>query len=74
MTIADPAPWGNNRPTVPPGYTITAIATDLGFRARRSCFPNGDILVAEGAVAAASRSCAEGFHRRDTSRRRARPR
>src|SRR5690606_33431556 len=25
MVIAEPAPWGDQRPTVPEGYTITAI-------------------------------------------------
>jgi glucose/arabinose dehydrogenase len=48
MTIADPAPWGNNRPTVPQGYAITAIATGLGIPRQTLVLPNGDILVAEG--------------------------
>jgi glucose/arabinose dehydrogenase len=48
MTIADPAPWGDRRPTVPPGYTITAIATDLQIPRQTLVLPNGDILVAEG--------------------------
>lgn len=48
MTIADPAGWGDRRPTVPDGYTITPIAT--GFKSARQTLllPNGDILVAEG--------------------------
>ncbi len=29
MKIANPAEWGDQRPTVPQGYTISAIATDL---------------------------------------------
>src|SRR5690242_6918089 len=29
MTIAEPANWGDQRPTVPKGYAISAIATDL---------------------------------------------
>jgi len=48
MTIADPAPWGSQRPTVPQGYTITAIATGLGIPRQTLVLPNGDILVAEG--------------------------
>ena len=48
MTIAEPAPWGDKRPTVPPGYAITAIATGLGIPRQTLVLPNGDILVAEG--------------------------
>src|SRR5690606_37796559 len=48
MTIADPAEWGDQRPTVPEGYTITAIATDLLIPRQTLVLPNGDILVAEG--------------------------
>ncbi|MGQ9426437.1 PQQ-dependent sugar dehydrogenase [Gilvimarinus sp. F26214L] len=48
MTIADPAPWGEQLPTVPEGYTITAIATDLKIPRQTLVLPNGDILVAEG--------------------------
>jgi len=48
MKIADPTPWGNARPTVPPGYTITAIATGFGIARQTLVLPNGDILVAEG--------------------------
>jgi glucose/arabinose dehydrogenase len=48
MTIAKPAPWGDQRPTVPQGYTITAIATDLNIPRQTLVLPNGDILVAEG--------------------------
>jgi glucose/arabinose dehydrogenase len=33
---------------VPPGYTITAIATDLKIPRQTLVLPNGDILVAEG--------------------------
>ena len=29
MNIADPAAWGDQRPVVPEGYTVSAIATDL---------------------------------------------
>jgi glucose/arabinose dehydrogenase len=48
MTIADPAGWGDRRPVVPDGYTITAIATDLKIPRQMLVLPNGDILVAEG--------------------------
>ncbi len=48
MTIARPASWGDRQPTVPQGYTITAIATDLGIPRQTLVLPNGDILVAEG--------------------------
>lgn len=48
MTIADPGPWGDRRPTVPDGYTIRAIATDLKIPRQSLVLPNGDILVAEG--------------------------
>lgn len=48
MTIARPAPWGDRQPTVPQGYAISAIATDLGIPRQTLVLPNGDILVAEG--------------------------
>jgi len=48
MTIAEPAPWGDQKPTVPQGYTIAAIATDLQVPRQTLVLPNGDILVAEG--------------------------
>ena len=48
MTIADPAGWGDRRPAVPRGYTITPIATDLKIPRQTLVLPNGDILVAEG--------------------------
>ena len=48
MAIADPAPWEGQRPTVPAGYTISAIATDLRIPRQTLLLPNGDILVAEG--------------------------
>jgi glucose/arabinose dehydrogenase len=48
MAIADPAQWGSARPTVPTGYTITAIATGLAIPRQTLILPNGDILVAEG--------------------------
>ncbi|MES1945696.1 L-sorbosone dehydrogenase [Salinisphaera sp. C84B14] len=48
MTIPEPAEWGDTKPTVPAGYTITAIATDLKVPRQTLVLPNGDILVAEG--------------------------
>lgn len=48
MTVANPAPWGDRRPTVPDGYTIAAIATGLKIPRQTLVLPNGDILVAEG--------------------------
>lgn len=48
MTVPEPAEWGDQTPTVPDGYTITAIATDLQIPRQTLVLPNGDILVAEG--------------------------
>lgn len=48
MKIANPAEWGERQPTVPQGYTIAAIATDLHIPRQTIVLPNGDILVAEG--------------------------
>ncbi|CAO3372123.1 PQQ-dependent sugar dehydrogenase [Azospirillum argentinense] len=48
MKIANPANWGDRKPTVPEGFTVTAIATDLGIPRQTLVLPNGDILVAEG--------------------------
>ncbi|WP_439596160.1 PQQ-dependent sugar dehydrogenase [Falsiroseomonas sp.] len=48
MTIPRPAAWGNELPTVPAGFTITPIATDLRIPRQTLVLPNGDILVAEG--------------------------
>lgn len=48
MTVPEPAKWGDQLPTVPEGYTITAIATDLQIPRQTLLLPNGDILVAEG--------------------------
>jgi glucose/arabinose dehydrogenase len=48
MTIPRPATWGDARPTVPAGYRIDAIATDLRIPRQTLILPNGDILVAEG--------------------------
>ena len=48
MTIAEPAEWGDQQPTVPQGYAIRAIATDMRIPRQTLLLPNGDILVAEG--------------------------
>ena len=48
MKVAQPAAWGDRRPSVPHGYTITAIARDLKVPRQTLLLPNGDILVAEG--------------------------
>ena len=48
MVIAKPAKWGDKMPTVPEGYKISAIATDLKIPRQTLVLPNGDILVAEG--------------------------
>lgn len=48
MKIANPMPWGDQRPKVPDGYNISAIATDLQIPRQTLVLPNGDILVAEG--------------------------
>jgi glucose/arabinose dehydrogenase len=48
MTIAKPAQWGDQQPTVPQNYKITPIATDLKIPRQTLLLPNGDILVAEG--------------------------
>ncbi|MCJ7956554.1 MAG: sorbosone dehydrogenase family protein [Pseudomonas sp.] len=48
MKIAEPAPWGEQKPKVPEGYSVTAIANDLAIPRQTLVLPNGDILVAEG--------------------------
>lgn len=48
MVIANPAEWGEQLPTVPEGYSISAIATGLKIPRQTLILPNGDILVAEG--------------------------
>ncbi len=48
MKIAEPAPWGEQKPKVPEGYSVTAIATGLAIPRQTLVLPNGDILVAEG--------------------------
>lgn len=48
MKIAEPVQWGDQKPTVPQGYSVTAIASDLKIPRQTLVLPNGDILVAEG--------------------------
>ncbi|MFJ4064252.1 PQQ-dependent sugar dehydrogenase [Pseudomonas sp. NPDC089996] len=48
MKIAQPAQWGDQKPTVPEGFSISAIATELKIPRQSLVLPNGDILVAEG--------------------------
>jgi glucose/arabinose dehydrogenase len=48
MKIAKPIGWGDQVPTVPAGFTVTALATDLQIPRQMLVLPNGDILVAEG--------------------------
>ena len=48
MKIAEPVGWGNTLPTVPAGFSITPVATDLKIPRQMLVLPNGDILVAEG--------------------------
>jgi len=48
MKIAEPTPWSDQLPTVPQGFRVQAIATDLKIPRQTLVLPNGDILVAEG--------------------------
>ncbi|MGB3847551.1 MAG: sorbosone dehydrogenase family protein [Sphingopyxis sp.] len=48
MKIAKPAGWNGEVPTVPAGFTIVPVATDLKIPRQILVLPNGDILVAEG--------------------------
>ena len=48
MKIAEPTPWGAEKPKVPEGFSVTAIATDLAIPRQTLVLPNGDILIAEG--------------------------
>lgn len=48
MQIATPTAWKGALPTVPDGYTVTALATDLRIPRQILVASNGDILVAEG--------------------------
>ena len=48
MTISLPAAWGADLPTVPLGYKVEPIATDLAVLRQTLVPPNGNILIAEG--------------------------
>ena len=48
MKIAKPSAWGDARPTVPAGFSIMAVATDLKVPRQMLLLPTGDLLVAEG--------------------------
>ncbi|MBI1684146.1 PQQ-dependent sugar dehydrogenase [Caulobacter hibisci] len=48
MKIATPKGWDGKTPTVPKGFSITPLATDLKIPRQMLVLPNGDILVAEG--------------------------
>jgi glucose/arabinose dehydrogenase len=48
MRIARPKGWEGAKPTVPAGFTITPIATDLKVPRQMLVLPNGDLLVSEG--------------------------
>ncbi|UYH54100.1 sorbosone dehydrogenase family protein [Qipengyuania sp. SS22] len=48
MEIPTPEAWGDELPTVPEGYAVTAIAQDLKIPRQMLVLPNGDLLVAEG--------------------------
>lgn len=48
MRIATPAAWENELPTVPEGYAISVVASDLRIPRQMLMMPNGDLLIAEG--------------------------
>ncbi|GLK48298.1 sorbosone dehydrogenase [Brevundimonas intermedia] len=48
MKIANPVGWNGELPTVPDGFVVTAMATDLKIPRQILVLPNGDILIAEG--------------------------
>lgn len=48
MKIARPTGWEGELPSVPEGFVISALATDLKIPRQTLVLPNGDILVAEG--------------------------
>jgi glucose/arabinose dehydrogenase len=56
MKIARPQGWNGERPTVPKGFTITPVATDLKIPRQILVLPNGDVLVAEGSGGHAPKS------------------
>ena len=48
MRVTSPTGWDGQVPTVPAGFTVTAMATDLQIPRQMLVLPNGDILIAEG--------------------------
>lgn len=44
MKIAKPQGWDGELPTVPAGFTVTAVATDLRIPRQILVLPNGDVL------------------------------
>ncbi|OYW90312.1 MAG: sorbosone dehydrogenase, partial [Caulobacterales bacterium 32-67-6] len=48
MKIANPVGWNGELPTVPDGFVVTPMATDLQIPRQILVLPNGDILIAEG--------------------------
>jgi glucose/arabinose dehydrogenase len=73
MKIPRPANWGDARPTVPQGYRIEPIATDLRIPRQTLVLPNGDIR-SPRAPAAVRRRCVPRTSSRTSSRAWARPR
>ncbi len=51
--VPTPKAWDGALPTVPEGFTVNAIATDLKIPRQVLVLPNGDLLVAEGKAGAA---------------------
>lgn len=48
MAIAEPTGWNGASPRVPPGFTITSLASGLKIPRQMLVMGNGDVLVAEG--------------------------
>ena len=48
IKISRPAGWQGELPTVPEGFTIVPLATDLLIPRQMLVLPNGDLLVSEG--------------------------
>lgn len=48
LSVVEPTGWGDQVPTLPDGFVVTALATDFQIPRQMLVLPNGDILVAEG--------------------------
>ncbi len=48
IKIASPTGWEGALPTVPEGFTIVPLATDLRIPRQMLVLPNGDLLISEG--------------------------